>query len=171
MKYQDDPTFCAVIPHILNSEGKYTNNPHDSGGPTMFGVAWNYNVEYLTGIGLTHDTVRNLTLDQAKQIYFDKYYRASSGTGITDTDLAYIHLDAAINCGTGQAMTFLSRLSHNPKNYDFSGGKNRTLAMSLFLEYTAQRLKFYTHCKERDHFLAGWINRMSDVITNSLNMD
>lgn len=173
MSYKDDPTFCELIKHVVRSEGAYSNNPRDKGGPTMYGVAWNFNAGYLQSVlGMKHPTdIRNLTLDQAKQLYFDRYWVTSNGDGITDIDLAYIHLDAAINCGVGAAAKFLSRLSKNPKNFDFTGGKNRTLAMTLFLEYTAQRLSYYTHCKDRDVFLDGWINRMVDVIRNSLNMD
>lgn len=173
LPFQADETFCRVIKLIINSEGKYSNNPRDKGGPTMYGVAWNYNAAYLhMHFGMKESTdVRNLTLDQAKQLYYDRYWLPSGGPKITDADLGYIHLDAAVNCGTGQAATFLSRLSKDPLHYDGTGGKNRTLFMSLFLEYTAQRLAFYTHCRDRDAFLEGWINRMADVIRNSLNLD
>jgi lysozyme family protein len=171
--FKDDSTFCSVIAHVINSEGGYSNDPRDPGGPTMYGVAWNFNGAYLKlHFGMKEPSdIKALTLDQAKQLYYDRYWLPSGAHGLTDVDLAYIHLDAAINCGTGQAQLFLKRLSKNPKDFDFTDGKNRTLAMSLFLEYTAQRISFYTHCKARDHFLAGWMNRMADVIRNSLNMD
>jgi lysozyme family protein len=171
--YKKDAAFCEIIKHVINSEGKFVNNPHDKGGPTMYGVAWNFNADYLKihlGMKKPMD-IRNLTLDQANQLYYEKYWLASHGNGLTDIDLAYIHLDAAINCGVGAASAFLDHLSMNPKNFDGSGGKNRTLFMTLFLEYTARRLKYYTHCKDRDVFLDGWINRMADVITNSLGME
>ena len=139
----------------------------------MRGIAWNYNADWLkknTNIQ-TPAMMRQLTKDQALWCYYDRYWVPSGGRGITDVDLAYIHLDAAVNCGVGQALKFLRRLSKNPKNYDFSFGKNRTLAMTLFLEYTAQRLSFYTHIRNRDRFLEGWINRMADVIKNSLDLE
>lgn len=170
--YTKDETFLRLMDFVLDSEGGYVNDPHDAGGPTKYGIAWNYNADYLRkNFGLTQHTMRSLTPEQAKAVYYDRYWLPSGGPGISDLDLAYIHFDAAVNCGVGQAKLFLKRLSQNPKYFDGSGGKNRTLFMSLFLEYTAQRLRFYTKAKKRDRYLAGWINRMSDIINNSLDLD
>lgn len=173
MTYKLDATFCRLIPHVINSEGKYSNNPRDRGGATMYGIAWNYNVGWLKSrLGMRNpEDIQSLTVEQASQLYYERYWLPSSGKGITDIDLAYIHLDAAINCGVGQAAAFLKRLSKNPRDFDFTGGKNRSMALSLFLEYTAQRITFYTHCKDRDVFLAGWMNRLADVVRNSLDLD
>lgn len=171
--YKNGGVFLVLIPHILKSEGGYVNNPRDRGGPTKYGVAWNFNADWLKSrLGMKQPTdIKNLTLDQARQLYYERYWLASDADGLTDIDLAYIHLDTAINCGVGTAARFLHRLSVDPKHYDGTGGKNRTLFLTLFLEYTAQRLSFYTHARDRDVFLEGWINRMVDVIRNSLNLD
>ena len=32
----------------------------------------------------------------------------------------------------------------------------------VLLKYNAQRLRFYTSLKNRDRFLAGWVNRVAD---------
>lgn len=168
LPFESDSIFCQLIKLVINSEGKFVNHPSDPGGPTMYGVAYNYNVLALKKIGLPNPMdVQRITIDQAKQIYYDKYWLASNGNGIQDIDLAYIHLDAAINCGTGAASMFLSRLSRNPKNFE-GHGKNKVLFMTLFLEYLAHRLHYYTHCKNRKPFIDGWVNRMVDVIRNSL---
>jgi lysozyme family protein len=173
MPFADDATFLKVIPLVLNSEAGYVNHPSDPGGPTMRGIAWNYNADYLKrAFGFkTSADIKRLTADQAKQVYYDKYWRPSGGEGITDVDLAYIHFDMAVNCGVGAARNTLSKLSLNPKNYDGSGGKNRSLFLQLFLEYTAHRLSYYTHCRNRDAFLEGWVNRMVDVIKNAKDLD
>lgn len=173
LAFEKDETFSTAIKLVINTEGKFSNHPRDKGGPTMYGVAWNYNAEYLKKhFGMKEPLdIRNLTIPQARQLYFDKYWIPSGGNGITDVDLAYIHLDAAVNCGTGKAKEWLQKLSHNPYHFDGRGGKNRTLFMTLFLEYTIQRLRFYTKCRDRDVFLEGWINRMSDVLQNSLGLE
>lgn len=172
-KYQNDKTFLKIVDLVLDSEAGYANHPNDPGGPTMRGVAWNYNAGYLKekfGFKTSAD-IKKLTKEQAIQTYYDRYWLASDSDGITDVDLAYIHFDAAVNCGVGAAASFLRKLSVNPKNYDGSGGKNRTLFMGLFLEYTAHRLQYYTNCRNRQTFLAGWVNRMVDVIRNSEDLD
>lgn len=175
MNYKDDPVFLKIIPLIFKAEGGYVNNPHDTGGPTMLGVAWNYNADYLKShypdIFKQPFDIKRITKEQALQLYYDKYYLAAGTQKISDTDLAYIHLDTAVNCGVGKAREFVLKLSHNPANFDFSDGKNRTLAMTLFLEYTAMRISFYTHARERDTFLEGWMNRIATLIKNSLTLD
>lgn len=171
--YKKDETFCKIIALVLPLEAGFANHPNDPGGPTMRGVAWNYNAQYLREkFGFeTWKDIKSLTKDQACQCYYDRYWLASGADGISDVDLAFIHLDAAINCGVGSAQKFLSRLSKNPKHFDGRGGKNRTLFLGLFLEYTANRLSYYTSCKNRDDFLEGWVNRMVKVIRESKDLD
>lgn len=166
-----DKVYLEVLPFVLNSEGGYSNHPNDPGGPTMRGIAWNYNAGWLQAHGYTRETLKKLTKEHAALCYYERYWIPSGAIGITDVDLAYIHMDTAVNCGVGTAIKMLKRLSHNPGYYDFSGGKNRALALSLFLEYAAQRIRYYTQAKNRDKFLAGWMNRMASVIENSLGLD
>lgn len=172
-EFEKDPTFCEIVHLVINSEGGYVNHPRDKGGPTKYGIAWNYNSGYLKSqfsMNVPTD-VQKLTWKQAQQLYYDRYWLPSGAKGITDVDLAYIHFDCAVNAGVGRAALCLSRLSKDPRHYDGAGGKNRTLFMSLFLEYTAQRLRFYASARDRDVFLAGWVNRMAEVIQNSLTLD
>lgn len=166
MKYTDSPAFCAVYPLILQVEGKYADLEGDSGGPTMYGISWNYNAGALSALGYTRDTMRTLKLADALQIYFDRYWVASGANVITDAGLGYIHLDAAINCGPGQAKKFLSRLSVNPAHFDGRGNRNSELFLGLVLEYEMQRMKFYTQDVSEDQrrrFLKGWKRRMQYV--------
>lgn len=165
-EFQRDDAFMKIIPKVLNSEGGYVNHPSDPGGPTKYGIAYNYNKQILHSMGINN--VRDLTYDQAKQIYYVKYWKPSGAINIRDIDLAYIHFDAAVNCGIEQANLFLARLSHNPLYFE-ADGKNLELWFSLWKQYLAQRLSFYTHAKNRKSFLEGWINRMVDVIRTTFN--
>lgn len=171
--YSEDQTYLKVVPLVLNAEAGYVNHPRDPGGPTMRGVAWNYNADYLKAtFGFKGpEDIKKLTKEQALRLYYEKYWLPSGAAGITDADLAYIHFDMAVNCGVGAARQTLSKLSLNPKNYDGTGGKNRTVFLQLFLEYLAHRLSFYTHCKNRDAFLEGWVNRMVNVIRDAKDLE
>lgn len=164
--YKDDPVFCKIIGLVLNSEGGFVDDKDDPGGPTNHGIAWNYNAAWLSKNGITRNTMKSLTVDQAKQCYYERFWLASESDGISDEGLAYIHFDAAVNCGPGQAAKFLERLSVNPKYFDGTGDNNEELFMQLVHEYEAQRIKFYRQdvsAKLRKKYLQGWLNRMAYV--------
>lgn len=169
--YKDDKVFCKIVNLVVNTEGGFVDDPMDSGGATKYGVAFNYNKKELKELfNITKpEQMRDLTPDQAKQLYYHKYYAGSGAAGLSDVDLAYIHFDAAVNQGIGWAKKALGSLSKNPFWYDGSGGKNRLLFMGLFLEYVAKRLDRYTdlNLSLRKRYLSGWVNRIVDVINNA----
>lgn len=106
-EYESDLLYCKIVHFIINAEGSYVNDPNDPGGPTKFGIASYYNGAILKSMGV--DDVFDLTLEQAKQIYYTKYWKASKADKIQNARLAYIHTDSAINCGVAQAAVFLTR--------------------------------------------------------------
>lgn len=159
--YEGDELYCDLVKLVINSEGRYSNHPADPGGPTMFGVAWNYNATILKFMGVKD--VRDLTIEQAKQIYYTKYWLSSDAHKVPHKALAYIHFDCAINCGVGAAKGFLERLSEKPWNFTSVGRANLALWIRLYLEYSSFRIVYYTHCKNRKSFLEGWMNRMASV--------
>lgn len=168
--YSKDKTFCKIIPLVLHSESGYTNHADDPGGPTMRGIAWNYNQIWLLTHGVTRDTMKDLTKEQAEQCYYERYWLASDADGISDEGLAYLHLDTAVNCGVRKAKEFMRALSVNPKNYDGSGDNNETLFLRLVMEYEIMRFDYYTKCKNRKAFLEGWINRMEFVMKKAKDL-
>ena len=165
LKHLADKRFCAVIPLVLNSEGGYVNDPHDPGGPTKYGIAWNFNNDILLSIGVSD--VKDLTLDQAREIYYLKYWLPSHANEVKDTRLAYIHFDAVVNCGVGKGSEFLRKLTRSPKFFE-GDGKNEGLFLRLFLEYVAHRILYYTSLTKQTRYLPGWMNRIAHVILNAL---
>lgn len=170
--YSEDPAFCAAIKLVLTSEGGYADLEGDPGGPTMFGIAWNFCHEALKRFGITRDTVRKLTLEQARQIYYEEYWIASCADGLTDEGLAFIHLDCAVNCGVGTASRIMRSLSVNPKHFDGRGDNNEILFLRLVHEYEILRLDYYTDCRRelKKRFLEGWVNRMEFVGTQAMRL-
>lgn len=158
--------FKKVLPVVFDVEGGFVNHPNDPGGPTMHGVAWNFNAGYLREkFGLTAATMESLTKEQAEQCYWDNYWAAAGCDKISDEGLAYLHFDTAVNNGVGAAQRILSRLSVDPRQFDGRGDRNEILFLRLVMEYMVLRLDLYTQCKNRKTFLEGWINRMETVMT------
>lgn len=165
--FQSDARFIASVKFVLNSEAGFTDNPKDPGGATMRGIAWNFNADYLRShFKMEVSDMPSLTADQAKQIYYDRYWVASEADTISCLPLAYIHFDCAVNQGVGKSLQLLNKLSANPKYYEADKGKNAELLSGLILEYISMRLDCYSHDRNRKTFLEGWVNRMVGVINN-----
>lgn len=77
----------------------YVNDPDDMGGETKFGVAKNANPDL---------NIRNLTWDQAKAVYFNRYWLAGKCDQMPGR-VAVLHFDVCINNGVGRAAIFLQR--------------------------------------------------------------
>lgn len=103
-----DPIFNKLIGPLLNREGGYVNDPHDTGGETKYGIAARFN----PGID-----IKNLTLDKAKDIYYKKYWLASGADKIADPLARELHFDAAINQGVGAAKWFHTQSGGDPGKY------------------------------------------------------
>jgi lysozyme family protein len=169
-KFQDDARYCKIIKFVLTSEGDYSNNAADPGGATKYGVASNYNQAALKALGVTD--VKDLTLEEAQEIYYSKYYIGSKAYLIPDDKIAYIHFDASVNLGIGESIVILNSLKPNPI-FIQGNGQNDGQIMRLFLQYFLKRAFYYTHNtskKGRASFLEGWINRMIQVGWNALSL-
>lgn len=57
--------FNKAFKITVGLEGRYSNDPDDPGGETKFGISKRYNPNI---------DIKNLTLDQAKLIYLNKYW-------------------------------------------------------------------------------------------------
>jgi lysozyme family protein len=88
-----DQAFEIVVGH----EGKYSNNPNDPGGETMYGISKR---------AYPNLTIASLTLEDCKSIYKRDYWN-KAGCDLCDPGLALIVFDAAVNNGVGQAVRWL----------------------------------------------------------------
>lgn len=58
-------SFNKAFEIVVGLEGGYSNDPNDPGGETKYGISKRYNPDV---------DVKNLTLDQAKEIYLKRYW-------------------------------------------------------------------------------------------------
>lgn len=159
--HESDPRFLKLIGLVLNVEGGYSNHPNDPGGPTNHGIAYNYNVEILRELFNINSPgeIRRLTVPQAKEIYYRKYWTLSECDKVLDLPYAYIAFDCAVNQGPGAARSWISQ-----KAFVYAGdGKNIAFYRSLRRALVAARNKSYARSKRWDFFGWGWMNRMCDV--------
>lgn len=98
--------FYDFVEEVINLEGGYVNNPHDSGGATNYGITESTAREF----GYKGD-IRSLSKGRAKKIYkklyWDKLYLDSVAK--IHEDLAFELFDTGVNAGVATAGVFLQR--------------------------------------------------------------
>lgn len=149
--------FDKAIDFTLQWEGGYVWDKDDSGGETKFGVAKRYHKDL---------DIINLTLEQAKEIYYRDYWLPASCDDFGQS-AAICLFDASVNCGLHRAVQFLQR-AINVLDDGILGSKTIKATESLSdvhiaLSIIEQRKKYYclkvTENPVKSKFLKGWINR------------
>ena len=99
-----------IIMEVVQIEGGVSNNPHDRGGHTKFGIT-----EKVARAHGYEGDMDDLTLDFAINIYVEDYWKNIDGDhllSISD-DLAFEVFDTGVNMGCRRAVKFLQRALNN----------------------------------------------------------
>jgi hypothetical protein len=142
-----DSTWERSIAFVLGVEGGLSVDPNDPGNyrdgkfiGSKFGISaavW----------GDRYDIV-NLTIEQAKSIYFEHYWQAS-GASVMPWPLCLAHLDLAVNGGVGRAQQALAEAGPD------------------FTRLMAWRLAWYTRLPQFDLYGRAWTKRCADLLNES----
>lgn len=100
MPNADRRRFAKLIADTLEREGGYVNNPADPGGETKYGISKR---------SYPRINIRNLTLAQAKAIYYRDWWVPLRCSEITADTVAQKLLDTAINMGKERAVELLQQ--------------------------------------------------------------
>lgn len=108
LRPQAEPTVSATFDHavddVLRTEGGYVNDPVDRGGETNFGISARANPDI---------DVANLTRDQAKEIYRQRYWEPIKADNLPE-DVRHIAFDSAVNHGVGWTRRALAEAGNDP---------------------------------------------------------
>lgn len=170
--------FDDAFVHVVGIEGKYSNDPKDSGGETMYGIT--LDVARSFGYG---GRMQDLPLATAKEIYKRRYWEALN-LEVMPTEIAKELFDTGVNLGVAAAGTFLQRclnaLNRQQSDYpdvvvDGVVGPKTIAALNAYLD-VRKRLgvrvllvamnclqgEFYISLVERrekdERFLFGWLS-------------
>ena len=161
-----ETTFSRTIGH----EGKFQANPKDRGNWTggkegvgeLKGTKWG-----LAAMTYPHLDIANITLEQAKGIYFNDWWLKLKMDCWPDV-MKYQMFDAAFNHGTGRANQFL-QFAARVKDDGVIGPKtitavNMTDPNDLVLRFLAKRLRYFTEVKTWAEFSKGWSLRVAQCL-------
>jgi hypothetical protein len=148
-------------------EGGYSNHKNDRGGKTKYGitqaVAKNYGIE-------------DLTIEQAKEIYYKKYYLKNKLDKVDNVKIALSIFDFVVNSGLygirkaqqalkelGYKITIDGVIGEQTLKYLNLVNENKFLA-----KYHELQIKFYNTLANsktsQKVFLKGWLNRVNSKI-------
>ena len=154
--------FDDIIDVVLEHEGGYVNDPNDLGGETKYGITKRFYPDI---------DIKNLTKEEAKQIYYKDYWKKNKCDKIPDK-LKHIYFDMTINMGRKTASKVLQRASNNKgMDLEIDGmlGPNTFKAIeNLETERVrAYRIKYYVDLinkrPEQEKFYFGWFRRSLQV--------
>lgn len=163
MSIQDKFTFCRNF--TKRHEGGYVDNPHDAGGATMRGITLQTLANF-RGVPVTKDDVRNLTDEEAGEIYKKSYYDPAMCSFLPN-QIACVVFDAAINSGVHRSILFLQAALGIEQDGNI-GQQTINAANNCPLIKTAQaalqwRLSFLKSLPTWEFFGNGWSARISDL--------
>ncbi len=174
--------FDPALTYVLRNEGGYVNNPNDSGGSTGFGLSLRFlkNLppeklrEYaIYDNEITDQTIRDLTLQQAKAIYKGEFWNHAPFDKILNQEHCNYIFDMCFNMGISPAIKCVQRacwavMKRRDLVEDGILGEKTLLAIKMcgFLimpPMRSERAGYYrlvaNHSEKDKEFLQGWLNR------------
>lgn len=148
-------TFNKGLDFVLAAEGGYVNDKYDPGGETKFGISKK---------AYPNLDVANLTLEDAKKIYYRDYW-LSSGAKVADIspELAMILFDTAVNMGAGTAVRFLQRTLRVKEDgiigEETKAALQRTNIEEIIEWYLVNRILRYSELDTWSRYRRGWLKR------------
>ena len=171
--------FKNALKKALKNEGGYVDNKKDMGGETKYGIS----IRFLQSIDSTANkqTIENLTLDMAEDIYFKYFWLENNYQEISSQQVAEKVFDTAVNMGSRVANRFLQQainiviLSDDKLKEDGIIGSKTINTLNMLNEEDADSniLKIYELLQKEYYskiiinrpeqivFLKGWFNRAS----------
>lgn len=165
--------YDACEAFVLASEGGYTNDPNDPGGPTNWGITI-YDARLYWKKNATANDVKIMPKSVAQQIYRAKYWNALNCDALP-MGLDYTVFDYGVNSGVVRAGKVLRQRVLGPTidwhvTSDVISGLVKCNILKLVSDINNERLAFLQGLRSWQHFGRGWGARVARVRAESLRM-
>ena len=166
----DQINFKAALHKVFNSEGGFSDDPHDSGNWTAgkVGVGQLKGTKYgISAAAFSKLDIKNLTRDQADEIYKRRYW-----TPNLPWMIAYPLFDASVNEGKGTAIKQLQRALGVKADGGMGAATRAALQNSdlnqVLNRFMANQLTYKQGLKDWKRYGKGWSARMNRVAAAAL---
>ena len=167
--------FELALQMVLFHEGtSFVDDPNDSGGATRYGISLRFYRSKIQS-DATPDTIRNLTVNDAADIYHKYFWERAPFNEIVDQNLCNRAFDLAVNIGIAHAIGCLQKAvngcigSHLVID-GMLGEKtleavNSIAVENLYHQLITQATHYYQEIvanhPQDAKFIDGWLNRLS----------
>ena len=145
--------------------GKYHNVAGDSGGPTIWGIAYNKNKQHFDSL----EDHKNTTKEEAAAFAFVEYYLPLK-PAILPCNTKLYAFDIAYNMGVGRAKMFIQKAIGVTADGIFGPQTEKAISKLTVDSLHKRRVYFYHSIAKgtQAKFLKGWLNRANDIYKRSL---
>lgn len=158
--------FDKAFEDVVGVEGGYSNHPDDRGGPTKYGITQDVLASY-RGKAVNESDVKNLTLQEAKLIYRQRYWNPLSCDQIRSPILASLLFDQGVNRGIGAAAKTIQKCVGvkvdgmiGPQTLEaINAQTSRDLAFKFVCESQESYARIVQNNTSQAVFLVGWLRR------------
>lgn len=169
--------FDIEIEEVLRREGGYSNHPADRGGATNYGITIGVLKKWRKDNNLTPEDVKNMSVDEAKQIYKAKYWDPLSLDEIKSQHVAGVIFDQGVNAGIRTSAKRAQKVvgvtadgAIGPVSLKAINQFNETQFLFEFFKLSQHH---YAGIIQRNIsqavFLKGWLNRSYGLIERALD--
>lgn len=154
--------FDKAVDFVLKHEGGYSNDPHDPGGETNFGISKR---------AYPHEDIKAMTAGRARQLYLRDYWDPLK-CGYLPSPLALMVFDCAVNQGQPTA-GYLLQEALGVKQDGVVGlvtiqAAQRSDIMKTLASLTALRCDRYAKAKNTGIYGKGWFRRTVECLITAL---
>ena len=165
-------TFNRCMEVVFVQEGGFSDNPKDPGGATNLGIT-KATLEDWRGKPVTVDDVKNLTKDEAREIYRARYWNPLDCDALPGgVDL--VVFDFGVNAGPSRSAKTLQKIVGVTQDGSIGpitiAAVGALAAADLIRTFSQRRLEFYRGLATWDTFGKGWTNRVNAVEKEALQM-
>lgn len=155
--------FLKCIDIILRNEGGYVNDPNDPGGETNFGICKR---------SFPDVDIKSLTVDIAKDIYFNQYWTNLGFENVTPDELALQMFDMAVNAGSKVSIKIIQVIVNVSKDGILGPDTLNKIAsynspqrlINLYIDARISWYKALAGSKPQfNAYLRGWTNRVKNT--------
>ena len=163
--------FLPAFRKVIGEEGGFSDEKHDRGGPTKYGITQRTLAEWWRHLGRdgepTRGDVQILTETEAREIYRTLWWGRYGLGRITEQTLATKIFDMAVNMGPHAAVVIAQRAvgavadgALGPKTIAALALADPEEALAKMRELAAERYrKIVAEDPTQERFLSGWLAR------------